>query len=133
VRRHRATTGLHAHIAQHSSDCDGPTGLDWVEEFSTDEAHEAALTEDAMRAGLGHSVYGGDFSDLHFKQRVLELTVTLHQDPGCESVVRITDDGFSVHRQTDEGFNRFEVRWCEDRCNAEESSAYDRFAEAMGY
>ncbi len=142
MRNHRYTGGLlHAHIAYHASDCDGPIGRDWVEVFNTDEAHQHAAHE---FAAINYIAAGGDpvmmwralphdGSEHQFRNRVLTMCISYYVDPGCQTEVRLTNDGFHVDQGTDEGYSRYEVEWCEERCNAERRGAYDRFAEMMGY
>jgi hypothetical protein len=134
TRRRTRHTGeqLHAHIAYHGADCDGPTGRDWVEELTVDEAHEAATYEDYVRAGLATAAR--DDSEYLFKTRVMSMCISYYVDPACRpTAVQITNDGLTVDKDTEEGYSRYEVQWCDDDCNAEARGAYDRFAEAMGY
>lgn len=138
----RRTTGLHAHIAYHAADCDGPTGRDWIEELTVDEAHEAAARENAA---FDYQAEGRDpemawrwlphdGSEHAFKNRVLTMCVSYYVEPDFERTVTITHDGFNTYCRNDEGgYTRYEVEWCEDRCDAERRGAYDRFAEMMGY
>jgi hypothetical protein len=117
------TTTLHAHVSTASRDCDGPMYREWVEAMNDDEIaeHEAAEVR-------GYN----DFSDLHFKGRVLSGRVSFHSERGCQ--VEITDRGFEVSEPTDEGYSSSEVLWCEDEdCDPNAASQRDVFAEQMGY
>lgn len=108
---------LHAHIDRSQQDCDGPTYDSHVEIFNDDERAEAGKPFN-------------DFSDLHFKERILGNAVSFHAE---EAAVQISAGGFSYHEITDEGYRRVDVRWCEDDCDTNERSHRDVFAEQMGY
>lgn len=103
---------LHAHVATSARDCDGGHGQDYVSNMNNDE-----------RASR--------FPDLEFKARVLSVHVSFHSEFGV--TVKVDEDGFYMHEQTDEGYRSAEVRWCEDDCDDTASSQYDQFAELAGY
>ena len=100
----------HAHVSTHSRDCDG--------DYSGGHVVEMTLEERCDR-----------FGDLHFKERVLGDTVTLHG----HGTLEVTPDGLSWHEQTDEGYRAARVRWCEEDCPTERSWQRDHRAEAAGY
>lgn len=110
------TTTLHAHVSTSSSDCDGPMYREYVEVFNDDETAES---------GKAYN----DFSDLHFKARILSNAVSFHAT--CK--VEVDEDGFQYHEQTDEGYRAVHVSWCESDCDESQSSQRDVFAEQMGY
>jgi len=114
-------TNLHAHVSTASADCDGPQYRSYVETFNDDERAE---TERAQGVN--------DFSDIHFMERVM-MNVA---NPYAARQMRITvdEEGIDVHEDTDEGYRSAEVRWCRDeRCDTEESSYRDVYAEMMNY
>lgn len=118
------TTNLHAHIDTASSDCDGPMYREYVVSLNDDEV----AMHDAAEANGGVN----DFHDYEFKARVLSSQVSWH--PLEESTVTLTQDGFTVHEPTDEGYRSSHVRWCEeDSCDPEAYSQRDVYAEMMGY
>lgn len=107
------TNSLHAHVNIASADCDGPLYRDHVSQMT-----------DAEKAS--------DFPDLDFKQRVMGSHVSF--SPMGEVRVTVTEDGFTMHEQTDEGFRSAEVRWCEDEdCDPDKRGQRDVYAEMMGY
>lgn len=109
-------TELHAHVSTSSVDCDGPMYREYVETFN-----------DAERAESGKAY--NDFSDLHFKERILGNVVSFH---GHGSVT-FRPEGFTFSEPTDEGYRSAEVRWCEDDCDTDAAWQRDVFAEQMGY
>jgi hypothetical protein len=116
------TNTLHAHVSRSQRDCDGPTYDSYVEVFNDTEVAEY---EAAQVRGYN------DFSDLHFKGRVLSGEVAFHAE---SAEVQITSDGFQYHEPTDEGFRAVDVRWCEDEsCDTGERSHRDVYAEMMNY
>ena len=66
--------------------------------------------------------------DLHFKDRVLSGTVSLHAD----GTLNVYPDGLFWREDTEEGYRAIDVRWCEDDCD-EASWQRDHTAERMGY
>jgi len=115
------TTTLHAHVSTASADCDGPFYQEYVTELNDDER---AMHEQANGVN--------DFHDLEFKARVLSNHVSFHSEAGV--TVNVGQDGFSMHEQTDEGYRRADVTWCEDEaCDPNAASQRDVFAEQMGY
>ena len=100
----------HAHISANSRDCDG--------DYSSGRVDTMTLEERCDRYG-----------DLHFKERVLANTVSLHG----HGTLQVTPDGISWHEQTEEGYRAAEITWCEDDCLPERSWQRDHRAEAAGY
>lgn len=123
-------TTLHAHIDRATSDCDGPFYSSYVEFLNDDEK---ALHDRALAEGLSKGYDGAvnDFHDLHFKERILGGQVSFHPEEDAE--VHITKAGFTVSEQTDEGYRRVEVRWCEDETCTPTYTQRDVYAEMMGY
>lgn len=101
---------LHAHVSGSSRDCDGKYTFGRVEEMNDEER-------------------GDDLGDLHFKDRVLSNTVTLHG----HGELTVKPEGLSWFEQTDEGYRESTVRWCEDDCPDMRSWQRDHSAEAAGY
>jgi hypothetical protein len=101
---------LHAHAEGSSRDCDGT--------YTNGHVYEMTLTERCDQ-----------FGDLHFKERVLVNTVSLH---GLGTLA-VRPDGLSWHEQTEEGYRASEIRWCEDDCPDERSWQRDHRAEEAGY
>lgn len=99
--------GLHAHVETDARDCDGRYTQGYVLEKTT-------LERD-----------GGDYS---FKTRVLAKVVSIHGS----GTLSVTPEGLSWHEDTDEGYRRVEVRWCEDECE-ECTWQRDHTAEKEGY
>jgi hypothetical protein len=115
------TTTLHAHVSTASADCDGPMYRDYVTSLNDVEL-------------LMHEKANGvnDFHDLEFKSRVLSNHVSFHSEFGVQA--SITEGGFTMHEQTDEGYRSAEVYWCEDaECDPNSYSQRDVFAEQMNY
>jgi hypothetical protein len=114
---------LHAHVSTASRDCDGPQYNSWVTVPNDDEIAEFAAAQER-----GYN----DFSDLHFKERVLGNHVSFHADG--PHTVEITRDGFKMSEATDEGYRSADVTWCEDPdCDPDDRTHRDVFAEAAGY
>jgi len=101
---------LHAHMTSSSRDCDGTYSGGHVYEMTTQEKAE-------------------EFGDLHFKDRVLANTVTLHGD----GTLTVTPEYLRWYENTEEGYRSVDVNWCEDDCPAERSWQRDHRAEAAGY
>jgi hypothetical protein len=116
------TNTLHAHVSLSQRDCDGPTYDSYVEVFNDDEVAEFNAAQ----------VRGyNDFSDLHFKGRVLSGQVAFHAE---EATVDIHSEGFNYHERTDEGYRASSVLWCESAdCDLGEKSHRDVYAEQMNY
>jgi len=107
-RRH---FNLHAHTSSKSRDCDGDYSSGGnVYEMTTQERCE-------------------EFGDLHFQQRVVGYTVSLHG----HGELKVTPEGVEWYETTDEGYRATDVQWCSDECPAERSWQRDHRAEAMGY
>lgn len=119
------TTNLHAHIHTYAIDCDGPVQQSRVETLNDAERaeHEASFND------AGESV--NDFHDYRFRERVLSNAVTWHPDFVCK--VEITEAGFEVREETEEGRRITNVEWCERDCDPNERSYRDVYAEQMGY
>lgn len=114
-------TNLHAHVDRSSRDCDGPMYDSYVVAFN-----EAEIAERDQSGGVN------DFSDIHFMNRVF----VNEAGPYAVSQASITIDeqGFEYHEDTDEGYRKSSVRWCEDEdCDPNFTSHRDVFAEMMGY
>lgn len=90
---------LHAHISTESVDCDG-------NQVST---HTEFMNDDEFMSPYG---------DLDFKGRIATNTISWVEDGRLT-----TDDTCMVwHCETDEGYNRTFVQWCEDsRCQRPET------------
>lgn len=115
------TTNLHAHVSTASADCDGPLYRDYVTALNNDERK---MHEDANGVN--------DFHDFAFKERVLGNHVSF--SPLVKVEVEVTENGFTMHEVTEEGYRSAEVTWCEDEdCDPHAASQRDVFAEAAGY
>jgi hypothetical protein len=101
---------LHAHVETSSRDCDGDYSGGHTDEMTTQERCD-------------------QFGDLHFKERVLGNVVTLHG----EGTLEVSPSGLHWHEQTEEGYRRADVTWCEDECEDERPWQRDHRAEAAGY
>lgn len=111
---------IHAHVSTASADCDGPLYRDYVTVPNDDE-----IAESERAQGVN------DFSEIHFKERVMMS----HCSPYAvhQLTVKVDDGGFEWHEQTEEGYRSGEVRWCDDDCDTGQSSQRDVYAEQMGY
>lgn len=113
----------HAHISTASADCDGPFYRDYTV-FVSDEAKAKSAACDGVN----------DFWDIEFREGILasQVSLTTMRD-GQTGTVNVTEDGFSWHRSTDEGYESSDVRWCDDESCTESYSQRDIYAEMMGY
>ena len=111
----------HAHVSEHSTDCDGPKSSHYVTVMNDDERAESGKTYN-------------DFSEINFRERVLgnAVSLTTYRD-GQTGGAEFTEHGFTFWRSTDEGGQRVEVIWCEDDCDLGARGQRDVFAEQMGY
>lgn len=100
---------LHAHVETDARDCDGRYSQGYVLEKTTLERAD-------------------DLGDYSFKTRVLAGVVSIHGS----GTLSVTPDGLSWHEDTDEGYHRAEVRWCEDECE-DCTWQRDHTAEREGY
>lgn len=101
--------GLHAHVETDARDYDGRYTQGYVLEKTTLERAD-------------------DLGDYSFKTRVLAGVVSTHGS----GTLSVTPEGLSWYEDTDEGYHRAEVRWCEDECE-DRTWQRDHSAEAMGY
>ena len=101
---------LHAHISQSSRDCDGDYSSGYV------------LT-------LSHEESTAPFGELAFMDRVM-LSLTR---PRTMAELRVSLLGLEWHEDTEEGFVRTSVTWCEDDCTIPAPWQRDHRAEAAGY
>ena len=101
--------GLHAHVETDARDCDGRYTDGHVFEKNTLERAD-------------------DLGDYSFKKRVLARVVSIYG----HGTLKVTPDGLSWHEDTDEGYHRVEVRWCEDECE-DCTWQRDHTAERAGY
>lgn len=109
-------SNLHAHISVHQSDCDGPTGYDYV-------------------AGLSEAEAASDFPEFAFEERIVGSMVSF-TGLGGTLTVAVGDDWKRAewHEQTEEGFRFEEALFCEDEsCDPNARGQYDVYAEIMGY
>ena len=111
----------HAHVSIASADCDGPR-----------TSHHVTVMNDEEIAESGKAY--NDFSEIHFRERVVgdAVSPTTYRD-GQTGNLTIHEHGFEFHRDTDEGYHRVDVIWCEDDCDLGERGQRDYFAEAMNY
>ena len=111
---------IHAHIDNASQDCDGPIYRSRIEVFNDEETAEAVKAN-----GIN------DFSEIHFRERVLTSEVSVYS---CENgTLQVSAGGFSWSEQTDEGYRSAHVVWCTDDCDLGEKSYRDVYAEMMNY
>ena len=101
---------LHAHVETDSADCDGRYTSGRVEEMTLEERCD-------------------QFWDLHFKERILGNTVSFHGT----GTVEVSPSGLHWYEQTDEGYRRVDVEWCEQDCDDVRSWQRDHSAEKAGY
>jgi hypothetical protein len=101
---------MHAHMSSQSRDCDG--------DYSHGHVYEMTLAERTDQ-----------FGEITFKERVMGSTVSLHGT----GELRVSPLGLEWHEDTEEGYRRVSVTWCEDECPHERSWQRDHRAEAMGY
>jgi hypothetical protein len=105
------STQTHAHVYTTSQDCDGKYERSHVDRPSAIERTE-------------------EFGDLHFKERVLGNTVSLHAENGTLTVY---PGGMFWSQQTDEGYVHTQVVWCnKDYCD-DDTTFRDHTAERAGY
>lgn len=101
----------HAHIESESRDCDG--------KYTSGRVDVPTLAE---RCDV--------FGELVFKDRILTSVVTIHGS----GTLSVTPDGLEWHEDTDEGYRREDVRWCEEQdCPDMKPWQRDHTAESMGY
>lgn len=106
-RRHFRT---HAHVVTNSRDCDGD-----YEHRHVDRPSAIERTE--------------EFGDLNFKERVMGYIISFH----VEGTLAVTPKGMLWTQDTEEGYIRSEVWWCEqDDCD-DQSTQRDFRAEQAGY
>lgn len=115
---------LHAHVDSASADCDGPMYRDYVVGISDEEKAEHIAADGV-----------NDFSEIHFRERVLASQVPVYAvEEGQDVSVTIAAWGFRWSQPTDEGYRSGEVRWCDDEsCDPESHGQRDVYAEMMGY
>jgi hypothetical protein len=101
---------LHAHISQSSRDCDGDYSSGYL----------VSITDAEM---------AGAFPDLVFKERILVHVARFHS----VAELRVSPLGLEWYEDTEEGFNRTSVTWCEDDCTIPAPWQRDHRAEAAGY
>lgn len=111
----------HAHIDTASADCDGPMYRSYTV-FVSDEAKAKSAACEGVN----------DFWEIEFRNDILTSQVSLYAI-GHGLRMTATDDGFEFHEDTDEGYRRGEVRWCEDESCDESYSQRDVYAEMMNY
>jgi hypothetical protein len=113
-------TALHAHVDRSSADCDGPMYDSHVETYNDDEIAEAVKAN-----GIN------DFSEIHFRERVLTSNISVYS---CmQGTLEVSENGFSWNESTEEGYRTAHVRWCRDDCDTDERSHRDVYAEMMNY
>ena len=111
----------HAHIDRASADCDGPFYQSYTV-FVDDEAKAKSAACNGVN----------DFWEIDFRNDILTSQVSVYAvSHGLRMTA--TDDGFAWHEDTDEGYRRGEVRWCDDESCGESYSQRDVYAEMMGY
>lgn len=118
------TLSLHAHVSTASVGCDGPMYHDYVVVPNDDE-----FTESERANGVN------DFSEIHFRQRVLSNCVSVYAvgSGGCKVEIEPSGD-FMWHEGTDEGYRSGEAWFCDDDyCDTGQRSQRDVYAERMGY
>ena len=101
---------MHAHMESHSRDCDG--------DYTAGHVYEMSLAERTDQ-----------FGEITFKERVVANIVSLH----ASGTLSVTPEVVEWYEDTDEGFRRVEVLWCEDECPHERTWQRDHRAEAAGY
>lgn len=98
---------LHAHVSIESRDCDGRYSRTYV---------------------VLSTMAGEDEGD--FRASVIGNALA-YEDDG--TTVTFSEDGFTIHETTEEGYNTQEFTWCEDDDATAPSTFRDHSAEAMGY
>jgi hypothetical protein len=114
---------LHAHVSTTATDCDGRIDNDYVLTMN-----EAEIAESQQQYN--------DFSDIHFRERVIGSimhltggpgTLTVHSEPGTWA------DRVVWEQETEEGGRNNMALFCEDDCDEAETRYRDHRAESMGY
>jgi hypothetical protein len=106
---------LHAHIVRGSMDCDGQIDRTYIEKPDPDE----------------------DPDDFRDRMTGLNLPAKHHMTAPDGTTftidVTFTVGGFRWSAPTEEGWVSYEVQWCEDECDLDESTYRDHRAEEAGY
>lgn len=114
-------TTAHAHISTASADCDGPMYRDYTV-FVSDEAKAKSAACDGIN----------DFWEIEFRNSILTSQVSVYAvSHGLRMTA--TEAGFEWQEDTDEGYRRGEVVWCDDEGCGESYAQRDVYAEMMGY
>lgn len=106
----RSARRVHAHVVQNSRDCDG------------DYEHTHVDRPSAIERTA-------EFGDLDFKARVMAYIVSFH----VNGLLSVTPDGLLWNQDTEEGYTRTVVNWCEDEACSDRRTQRDFRAESMGY
>lgn len=103
---------VHAHVSTESRDCDGDYSRGHIDRLSALERCES-------------------YGDLTFKQRVISSVVSVYAEQGT---LEVKPDSVHWFEQTDEGYIRTHIEWCEDEhVGEDETYQRDHRAEAAGY
>jgi hypothetical protein len=100
----------HAHVVQNSRDCDGEYEHKHVSRPSALERTE-------------------EFGDLNFKERVMGYIISFHVD----GILTVAPHGLYWEMNTEEGYTRTSVVWCDEENCDDRATQRDFSAERAGY